>query len=344
MEQAILNLQRRSFTLHLQRLLVALLLCTSPAFARAAGLQLITVPADAGGHPLVGAIWYPCAAPAAEARIGGLRVPAVKDCPLDGSDRPLIVISHGYSGRMTSHHDTAEMLADAGFVVAAINHPVDSGPDMTRADTMAPLTERPSDSKRLIDYMVHDWSGHAKLDPDRIGFFGFSRGGYTGLVLIGADPDIRKGIVLCQGGSVTLPICRQIRANSDLPTVFTHDPRIKAAVIADPAFGPMFTRQSLQGAHVPVQLWASEFSAENRDVGVTKEYVAAVRDHLPSKPEYHLVANAGHYAFLTPCPPGLAKELPQICTDRPGFDRTAFHREFDASVLAFLRAHLLGAG
>jgi hypothetical protein len=31
--------------------------------------------------------------------------------------------------------------------------------------------------------------------------------------------------------------------------------------------------------------------------------------------------------------------LPRLCTDPPGFDRTAFHRDFDASVVGFSREH-----
>jgi predicted dienelactone hydrolase len=64
---------------------------------------------------------------------------------------------------------------------------------------------------------------------------------------------------------------------------------------------------------------------------------------LPSKHEYHVVPNAGHFAFLAPCPPALAKEVPQICVDASGFDRVAFHKQFNADVLAFLRTHLTNA-
>ena len=35
--------------------------------------------------------------------------------------------------------------------------------------------------------MLGSWSGSAKIDLGRVGFFGFSRGGYTGLVAIGAN-------------------------------------------------------------------------------------------------------------------------------------------------------------
>jgi hypothetical protein len=33
-------------------------------------------------------------------------------------------------------------------------------------------------------------------------------------------------------------------------------------------------------------------------------------------------------------------ELPRLCTDPPGFDRTAFHRDFNASIASFFRENL----
>jgi len=37
---------------------------------------------------------------------------------------------------------------------------------------------------------------------------------------------------------------------------------------------------------------------------------------------------------------GMAAARPELCTDAPGFDRVAFHKELGAEVLAFLRKHL----
>jgi len=88
-----------------------------------------------------------------------------------------------------------------------------------------------------------------------------------------------------------------------------------------------------------IQLWAS--GGEDRTGGeVTPDYVSAIDRDLPVKPDYHRVPGAGHFAFLAPCAPELAKSLPRICTDRLGFDRAAFHAEFNAAVLAFFRKHL----
>jgi hypothetical protein len=93
------------------------------------------------------------------------------------------------------------------------------------------------------------------------------------------------------------------------------------------------------GLGIPVQLWASELGGD----GVLPHTADIVDKSLPSKHEYRVVPNAGHFAFLAPCPPALAKEVPQICVDANGFDRVAFHRQFNADVLVFFRTHLTNA-
>jgi predicted dienelactone hydrolase len=318
--------------------------CVTAQCADAAGLRLIATPADASGPSLQIAVWSPCSGPPGEVKLRSRTLRATADCAVDGERLPLVVISHGYGGYFTSHHDIAETLADAGFVVAALNHPIDAGGgDMGRADTLSVLVERPADIKRLIDYMLGAWPDRSKLDPDEIGFFGFSRGGYTGLVVAGGNPDIRKAIAFCTE-SFPKPSCEQLRRNEIPSQAPPHDPRIKAAVIADPAWAPLFDREGLKDVKIPIQLWASQLSGEDMTGGeVTADYVAAVDRELPIKPDYRVVSNAGHFAFIPPCPPDMAKTLARICSDRPGFDRAAFHEQFNADVLAFFRERLIEA-
>jgi predicted dienelactone hydrolase len=315
--------------------LLALALCGAAPLANAAGLRFIEVPADDAGPALTGAVWSPCAAPVGELQLGSAVLPAVKDCPIAGEKLPLVVISHGRGGSFIGHHDTAETLADAGFVVAAINHPGDTTEDASRTGDLSVYLERPADMKRLVDYMLGAWPHAATIDPARIGLFGFSRGGYTGLVAIGANPDFRQGLAFCPEGSARR-ICEQIRNNEIPDEPGTHDPRIKAAVIADPAAALFFAAGGLGAVRVPVQLWGSA----NGGDGVLPEQVAAVAQGLPAKPAIHVVANAGHFAFLAPCWPEMARAVPRLCIDEPGFDRAAFHRTFNADALAFFQEHL----
>ena len=303
------------------------------------GFRFIAVPATAGGPTLDGGIWYPSSEPPGQIDLGkvtaisGITVHGAKDCPISGDKLPLVVVSHGRGGHFASHHNTAEALADAGFIVAAINHPGDTSFDMSRSDDLSAFVERPADIKRLIDFMLTLSPTAPNIDPQRVGFYGFSRGGFTGLVIIGASPDWSAATAFCQHSSSHW--CEKIRRKEFPAQPFAHDPRIKAAVIADP-LAVFFTPDNLAAVKVPVQLWASELGGD----GVTDRQVALVDSNLPAAHESHVVPNSGHFAFLIPCPPALAEAIPEICTDPPGFDRVAFHKQFNADVLAFFRAQL----
>jgi len=319
--------------MHAFRSLAVIFLCLLATLAHAAGLRLIDVPADAQGPALHGAIWYPCSEPASEVKLGYATLPGVRDCAVNGDKLPLVVVSHGRGGAFVGHHDTAEALADAGFVVAAINHPGDTATDMSRSDDLSALVERPTDIKRLIDFMLGASPLASKIDPKRIGFFGFSRGGYTGLVLLGAHPDWASTTALCR--TVSSHMCEQILSREFPTRPLTYDPRIHAAVIANP-LAVMFTADSLSAVRVPVQLWQSERGGD----GVSPASIAAVNRNLPVEHEYHIVPNAAHFAFLAPCPPSLATKRPELCTDAPGFNRVAFHKQFDADVVRFFQTQL----
>ena len=128
---------------------------------------------------------------------------------------------------------------DGGFVVVALSHPADSGAELSRADTLAALTERPANITKLIDYMLNAWPDRDKLDPQRLGFFGFSRGDYTGLVVAGGDPDFGRAGAPCRESS-PLPICAVLRTNET--PAFAHDPRAKAVVIPIPPSVPCSAR------------------------------------------------------------------------------------------------------
>ena len=96
------------------------------------------------------------------------------------------------------HHDTAEHLADAGFVVAALNHPGDTARDKSLFHDLSVYVQRPLDVKHVIDYLTGAAPLATTIDPNRIGIYGFSRGGYTALVAIGANPDFALGLPLCE--------------------------------------------------------------------------------------------------------------------------------------------------
>ena len=294
----------------------------------AAGIQALNVPAQGSSPPLSGAVWYPCAIAPSPTVVGPFVLSVTKDCPIDGTKLPLIVVSHGRTGSFLSHRDTAQALADAGFVVASISHPGDNAQDSSRTDELSVFVERAADIRRLVDYLLGSWNHASVIDPNRIGVFGFSRGGYTGLVVIGADPYFRPDLLMCAGN--TSPLCEDVHQGKLAP--LAHDARVRAAVIADP-LSVFFTKDSFGNVGVPIQLWRSEQGGD----GVTPDSVALVAGSLPVKPDFHTVANARHFAFLPPCPASVTGQMSDLCSDPQGFDRAEFHRQFNASVVEFFR-------
>jgi predicted dienelactone hydrolase len=135
------------------------------------GFQFIEVPADADDPALEGAMWYPCSEPSEEIDLGkitaisGITVHGAKDCPISGDKLSLVLVSHGRGGHFISHNDTAEVLADGGFIIAAINHPGDTYFDMSRSDDLSAYVERPADIKRLIDFMLTASAAAPNIDP-----------------------------------------------------------------------------------------------------------------------------------------------------------------------------------
>jgi predicted dienelactone hydrolase len=311
--------------------------CFSAPMAQAAGFRFIDIPADASGPALTGAAWSPCAAPPQEIKFRFVTITAVRNCPIAGEGLPLIVISHGSRGWFGAHRDTAAMLADAGFVVAALDHPGDNATDHTRSDSLSILLDRPADIRRLTDFMLDAWPDASKLDRERIGLFGFSRGAYTGLVIAGGRLDLSRIVPLCPEGFID-GMCAEI-GKGEIPTQRpAEDPRIKAVVLADLEFGRAFTSQALENVKVPIQLWASARGGD----GVLPEDGATIDRSLPAKPEYHVVPNSAHFAFIVPCSAEASKALPEFCVDAGAFDRVAFHKELNAAMLAFFRQHVVG--
>jgi predicted dienelactone hydrolase len=309
------------------------------AVARNVGFEELQIP-NGEEPPLVIGIWYPTAAPAQKHELEPFKQDVALDAPVAGAHLALVVISHGGGASYASHYDTALALAHAGLVAAAVSHAGDDSDDQSQ---VLKLWRRPAQLRRLISYMLGEWPAHDRLDAERIGAFGFSNGGFTVLVAAGGIPDLRKIDPYCRanpGHDLCLAL-KQAGVGSvvalPIPSgAWTPDPRIRAVVSAAPAFGFTFDRAGLRNVQVPVQLWRA---ADDRHQP-NPWYEEVVRNALPRVPDYHVVAHAGHYDFLPPCSARLAEAAPQICVDPLGFDRTAFHRVFNAQVVRFFQSAL----
>lgn len=313
--------------------LASLICCSSPLLA--AGVRTIEVPAQGDNPAIAGAMWYPCSEPAGEIHIGAATLVGAEDCPIRGEDLPLVVISHGSLGAWFDHHDTAAALADAGFVVAAISHRGDNIPTLADASDPSVMFERPHAIIRLIDFMLSVSPAAPHLDSSRIGFFGFSAGGVTGLELLGADP--YWAVYLCRFSSA-IRACVSTVGQSFWAQPHPVEPRIEAAVLVDPP-ATWLVPGSVTKVRVPIQLWASEQGGRSLpNMAVTPEGVAELETRLLKAHEYHVVPNAWHFSFIL-CGPSTSA-VPALCEDSPGFDRASFHNRFNAEVIRFFRAQL----
>ena len=321
-------------------LLLAAELFAAASFA-AVGYQQVTIP-DRDGKSMQAGIWYPSNTQPLAHPLAMFTQEVALNGPIAGQGLPLILISHGTGGSLSSHIDTANALARAGFVVAAITHIGDNPQDQSYVGKRIDLIDRPRQVKAALDWLLSSWPGRLNLNPRRVGIFGFSLGGFTSLVLIGGTPETARMAQLCDS-KPDAPECAfiknahgdQLSPSAESP-LWAHDARIKAAVIAAPAAGYLFGPGDLREVSVPIQLWRAENDSHAPDAWNG----AVIRDNLKVHPDSHLVQGADHFVFLAPCSEALAGAAAQICQDPAGVDRGAFHRVFNQSVVDFFTTRL----
>ncbi len=314
-----------------------------PRFANA-GMEEVSAPV-ADDVPVLVTIWYPSKT-AAQARSFGpyqLSV-AVAGAPV-AQRLPLIVMSHGTGGAAFSSAELAIDLAKAGFIVAAVEHSGDNYRDRSRSFSKANFLSRPKQISAAIDFLTGSWHHKNLIDPARIGMFGHSAGGNTTLIIGGGVLNWEQVMGFCVthpddwgckgGGSQSQNVQKPAsnRADADPTPIAATDPRVKALVVVAPAVTHGFAPAGLAKLKLPVQLWVGGKDVIVPDAG-------AVATLMPTKPEQHDIADAGHFSFFAPCSDMLRTIAPEICTDAKGFDRMLFQKKFTTAVVRFFRTHL----
>jgi predicted dienelactone hydrolase len=317
-------------------LLAGAMLITAMCPAKPVGFQT-TQATGPDGKPFMNALWYPTSdRPLPTTLAGAALMSVAKDGAIAGDKLPLIVISHGNGAGPLAHVDLA--LASAGYVVAAPMHAGDNFLDQSALASPTFFNDRSAQFQATLAQVLGAWSGHGHIDPQRLGAYGFSMGGFTVLNAVGAQPDLRLIASHCakdpefackvleHGGS---PYVKAAAPLAGSP--FVAEPRLKAAVLAAPGMGFTFGEHALDQVQVPIQLWLAE-----KDDKVT--FLGPLQSALHDKLEQHLVPGAGHLSFLAPCT-GLLRP-PAFCSDAGDFDRAAFHANMNAGVIKFFDQHL----
>lgn len=316
------------------------------------GFATIEVHDPVNGGDMPGYVFYPSATAKGHNWCGPYDLDATENAtPLPGA-RPLVMISHGHGGSDLGHHDLATYLASRGFIVAAITHPKDNFRNSSGDGHPTVLVGRPIQISAAISFLLQSPRWKPLIDPSRIGVAGFSNGGYTSLLLVGAVPRFTNLVRHCRlhpddrnmcvplaqleagarrhGGSAEQAIDelqRSLHRWGD-----TDDPRVKAAFVMAP-FSSVFDAAGLAHIDRPVFL----YYGQHDEVLPPRYDVLHIAPHIKTLVGIRMIPNAGHYVFLSPCSRELARGNADICVDPPGVDRAAVHRQINAAALAFYR-------
>lgn len=269
------------------------------------GVRTLTIAArDPAGHPraLEVDLWYPAARAGRPVRYS-LALPAEtpgawvrfslpgrasRDAPMaKGRPRPLVIVSHGYSGDPDAMSWLTENLASKGYLVAGPRH---ADPPITDGARFAQVAaQRPLDIAAVLQAFQ---ARRGEVDSKRVALIGYSMGGYGALTVAGAG--------LAPGFAALLPG----RGHGQPAPV----EGLRAVVAISPA-GVAFhawAAQDLARLKLPLLLLVGD---QDRVVGYAPG-VRSIFDQAVNAPRDLLVfEGAGHSIGMVGAPPAMRRRL-----------------------------------
>lgn len=322
-----------------------LLAATFAHAADAIGFRETTL--DKGGvRPLHVSVWYPTKSDGEVAVVGenlafyGVRV--LRDAAPAPGNRPIVLLSHGYSGSWRNPSWLAMALAAQGYIVAAPDHPGTTtfDQDPSRAAT---LWERPRDLSRVIDALAGDTGLAGEVDTKRVAAIGHSLGGWTVTALAGARFDRERFERDCRDNTSPRACALKTELGLARPEIERdmRDPRLKAFVSLDLGLARGFSPESLAALRVPSLVVAAGIDIGGLPARLESGYLA---DHLPkSSSAYVEIPDAMHFSFMGLCKPGAVELIEEeepgngvACKDGGTRSREEIHREVAYLVIGFL--------
>jgi predicted dienelactone hydrolase len=266
----------------------------------------------------------------------------------DEARHPLVLMSHGFGGTARQLAWLGTSLARSGYVVVAVDHPGNNGMDTMTVEGATLIAERADDLHLALDAALADPKIGVHVDASRVGVAGFSLGGWTSAVIVGARPDLNRWIEFCTGHPQD-GVCkpqkeldlsgvdrRAVLARPDLAQYSAHegdsrrDPRVRAAFLIAPALGQGVDAKSLKTIRVPFSVVVGEADdiatpATNAEI-FAKGVKGAKLEILPK---------VTHYDFLSPCTDFGRQVAGDYCLS--AVDRVAMHEHVAGKALAFFR-------
>jgi predicted dienelactone hydrolase len=218
---------------------------------------------------------------------------------------PLIVFSHGWEGEKREQMWLAKKLVEQGYIVAAVDH---FGNTWKNPSPNYPWEQRPADISSAVDYLMENPSLQSYIDPERIGFVGFSMGGLTGIWLAGGEIEVKS----------------------------FKDPRFKAYFLMAPR-GAEFDAESLKRVTAPIFIVSGK---EDKILPLEKQG-NFLSKHLKNHTFIILEGHEGHFVFMnTPTPLGKRELPPAIVEDHPSVNRDQVHEHVAEMAIRFFQKEL----
>jgi len=302
-------------------------------------------------RPLSASIWYPSQTHFPLERIAenvafvGTDVVRVGK-PMAG-DFPLVVISHGYRGNWRNQNWLATRLAQDGYIVASVDHPGTTSFDhSTQAATQ--WWQRPRDLSRLLDWLLDKSALKPLIDPTSITAIGHSLGGWTVMLLAGAQFDrdqLKQECVLKESPRVCglMSELGLDKAQIGEPTGSLKDERIMRVVSLDLGLARSLSRESIQALTTPALVLAAGIDIgdlpQAEESGFLAQYLSK------NQYEYIVYQDAAHFSFMQLCKPGAIEMLEEeelgdgiVCQDGHQRSRDELHQAMYQDIVRFIQA------
>lgn len=297
-------------------------------------------------------VWYPARADAREAEVmagpvfAAGRV-AARAPWADEARHPLVLLSHGFGGAARQMTWLGEALARAGYVAVAVDHPGTNGIDgVTPAGAYAPW-ERAADLHLALDRVLADVTLGPRVDRERMAVAGFSIGGWTAALMLGARADFERFRAFCRSPQRDAICNPQVEFELDYARQHEElrragaerlllgeagdyrEPRLKAGVLLAPALAQAIAPDSLSRITVPVLQIAGDADA----VVPTPTNAAWLQPQIKGS-SLQVLPGVGHYDFLSLCTPAGRGMAPLLCAEA-GPARRVTHEQTVEAVLGF---------
>jgi predicted dienelactone hydrolase len=197
------------------------------------------------------------------------------------TQKPLIVISHGFGANRRHLQYLAQHLASHGFTVAALEHPgsnaiavnrvTNSSSDLSKLISPREFIDRPLDVSFLLNELsklnLQPSLLQNKLNTDNVTVIGHSLGGYTALALAGGKLDLNSLRQFCKNslGISEAPgdwlQCAAVGIKENDIKTQLQDKRISGTIILNPLVGNLFGKKGLENIDTPVLMLASSEDA-----------------------------------------------------------------------------------